>query len=623
MCGIAGLFLSDLSTEERTGVLRRMAGSMVHRGPDDEGFWLADEMGAGLAFRRLSIIDLETGNQPLLNEDESIAVVANGEIYNHRELRRDLENAGHRFRTRSDCEVIVHLYEEHGEEFLRYLNGMFGLAVLDKRRRALLLARDAAGMKHVYWARRKDGLVFASEAQALFASGMLRPAPDWPSLAMYLSFGFIPSPGTPFQGVERLRPGHCLLCSQGRCSEKAYWQPRFRSGDIPRTEDEQAAELEATLRSAVKSHSTADVPVGAFVSGGLDSSLVAVYAAQLSARPLRTFAIVFPENPKLDERRFARLVAEQIGSEHEEVEFRVDDLADILPAVVRAQEEPNVAAPAALIYMLSKLAARGLKVVLSGEGSDELFAGYRWFKVGWSEPLCRIVPRPLANDLKRHVTDERLNRLLRIAGAPDPPAADGEWFRNAGSTRLDGILNPDLPVRRHLDGCVLRAPEAVLASCRDVLQRYLSRDFTTRLPDAILLNGDKTSMAHSLEIRMPFLDRDVVDFALALPSRLKLRGRREKYLLNRLARHLPPRVAARRKQGLAIPIRALNGPRIRAFVTDTLLSGANSAALFDRPALERCLGRLDSQPGWRRSSMWSLLNLKLWWDEFIGRGERS
>jgi len=618
MCGIAGLFLTGWSAEQRLACLRRMTSSMVHRGPDDEGYWVSEVMDAGLGFRRLSIIDLETGNQPLLNEDGSVAIVCNGEIYNHIELRKDLERAGHRFRTRSDCEVIVHLYEEHGVECLARLNGMFAVAIADTRDRRMLLARDAAGMKHLYVTRQGGGLAFASEAKALFAGGLAEPAPDWKALSVAVAFGMIPSPDTAFQGIERLRPGHYLIRDSRGWTEDAFWRPLFRRPQSTGTLQEHAEELEKRLRCAVRTHLAADVPVGAFVSGGLDSSLVTVFAAQLSSRPLKTFSIVFPETPKIDERRFARLIAERVGSEHEEVEFREQDIPAILPDVIRAQEEPVVASPSPLVFALSKMAARRLKVVVAGEGSDELFAGYPWMKANWLYPFRHFIPRALARPLAEEFTGARLNRFLRLSAAPDTAAADGEWLRHCRFGALRNLLHPDLPLLPYLEGAALRAPAPVLESCRNALQRRLSLDFTRRLADAILLNADKTSMANSLEIRMPFLDRAMLDFALALPSRFKLRLRQEKLVLNRLSRHLPPEIAARRKQGLAIPISGLANPAMAPFLHDVLLGGTGSAALFHRTALEQWLSR-PAMMRRERAILWVLVNLKLWWDQFIER----
>lgn len=618
MCGIAGLFLQGAGTEDTVARIRRMTESLAHRGPDDEGCWFSAAMDAALGFRRLSLIDLETGNQPLLNEDGSVAVVCNGEIYNYLELRNELERAGHRFRTKSDCEVIVHLYEDLGVDCLPRLHGMFALAIADTRRRRVLLARDAAGMKHLYVTRRGGALAFASEARALFAAGCAEAAPDWDGLASALAFGIIASPETAFEGVERLQPGHYLIRDSKGWTEDAFWRPLFRCQPSNGSLEERARELETRLRSAVKTHLAADVPVGAFISGGVDSSLVAVFAAQLSPRPLKTFSIVFPDAPHTDESRFSRIVAAHIGSEHEEVEFRARDFPAVLPAAARAQEEPVVASPASLMFALSRLAGRSVKIVIGGEGSDELFAGYPWLKSNWLYPFRRMLPRPVARKLSEQIHEPRLGRFMRLAAAPDTAAADGEWLRHCCFDAVRLLLHPDVPLARLIERATLRAPAPVLESCDDALQRRLSLELTRRLADAILLNADKTSMAHSLEVRMPFLDRGLLEFALALPSRYKLRFRQEKLILQRLSRHVPGEIAARRKQGLSNPAMSFTTGDTAPFVRDVLLGGSGAAILFRRGAMERFLSRPAPTSAARRA-LWALLNLKLWWDEFIDR----
>ena len=308
MCGIAGGYQLDIPEAEIPALLGRMNAAMVHRGPDDEGSWTAPEIRAGLAVRRLSIVDLVTGAQPLLNEDDSVGLVANGEIYNHQALRQQLEARGHRFRSRSDCEVVLHLYEEYGPEGLARLNGMFGLAILDRRQRRLLLARDRAGMKPLYCAKTARGFLFASEARALFASKLVTAEPDWKGLNVCLASQYIPAPRTCFRGIERLPAGAFLLLEEeGRETRGNFWTARFDASGTPKTEPEYADELEKRLRGAVASHITADVPVGAFISGGWDSSLAAVFASQASSKPLKTFSLVFPEEPEEDEGRYSRL----------------------------------------------------------------------------------------------------------------------------------------------------------------------------------------------------------------------------------------------------------------------------------------------------------------------------
>ena len=321
MCGIAGFFNSRFSAEEAPRILDRMNDSLIHRGPDEAGTLVVPELNAGLASRRLSIVDLATGRQPISNEDGSIHVVLNGEIYNHRERRAELESRGHRFSTHTDTEVIVHLYEEHGDDFLPLLDGMFGLAILDTSRQRLLLARDRCGMKPLYFANGPSGFLFGSEIKALLAAG--HPAsPDPAGIDTYLSFGYVPAPLTCFEGVEQLPAGHYLVVEPSGPRQETFWRFAFDHSNPTRDEHEYVEELDALLTAAVKSHLAADVPVGLLVSGGWDSSLVAATAKSLIDAPLKTFSVIFPDAPEADETSYQRTMADHLGSEHHEAEFR-------------------------------------------------------------------------------------------------------------------------------------------------------------------------------------------------------------------------------------------------------------------------------------------------------------
>ena len=378
MCGIAGIFDSKLAEEERLRALARMGEAIRHRGPDEDGSFDCPGLGAALTCRRLSIVDVADGQQPMSNEDGTVQVVFNGEIYNHPALRQDLEKRGHRFRTRCDTEVIAHLYEDLGVECLDKLHGMFALAILDVEARKLVLARDGAGMKYLYWAATPSGFVFGSEVKALLASGLVEAQPDWTGLANFLTSDYIPAPRSGFAGIEKLPAGGWLVVGPGQIRRGRFWRLRFRH-DLPRRSDrEYAEELEHLLEAALRSHLAADVPVGAFVSGGWDSSLTATLAARQLGTRLKTFSITFPNDPDVDEGRFSRQVAERLGTEHHEVEFDVAAVPDQLPKVTRALEEPFIRSPASLQYQLAEMTAREVKTAISGEGADELFAGYAW-----------------------------------------------------------------------------------------------------------------------------------------------------------------------------------------------------------------------------------------------------
>ena len=612
MCGIAGLFGGRWRDEDLPPLLSRMSDVLIHRGPDDDGVLVAPELRAGLAVRRLSLVDVEHGHQPLTNEDDSVAVVCNGEIYNHRELRAELEAKGHRFRTRSDVEVIVHLYEEHGIACLERLHGMFGVAILDRRQRRLVLARDGAGMKPLYVARCDGGIVFASEARALFASGLIPSRPDWSGVNTFLACGYVPAPQSSFAGIERLSPGGYLLATPDGISRGVFWSYRYALEPTPARG--YSAELGDRLDAAVKSHLAADVPVGAFLSGGWDSSLVAVLAARHTRR-LRTFSIVFPEHPALDEARWSRLVARAIGSEHEEVEFRSADMPKLALQVTRSLEDLTHTSPAPVLYKLAAHAAPHVKAVLSGEGSDELFAGYPWLRNNWVYGLRRITPAPPFRALTPFAGTDRVSRLMRVLGASSDDVADREWKRGTPVHVMRNLVAAYAPTAGAGIDALTLAPET-RASCTDALQRRLGIEFTKRLADGLFLVVDKVTMAHSLEARMPFADRAVVDFALALPSDWKMRGSQEKYVLKGLTHLLPAELAQRRKQGLRNPS-TMTSPELRAWVREVLLDGTQRSGLFHRPALERWLSRMSWRPSPAHETAWSLVQLQLWWECFF------
>jgi len=612
MCGIAGVFRGQWGTDELAVVLTRMSAALVHRGPDDDHAITMPEIRSGLAVRRLSIVDLPGGRQPLENEDGSIALACNGEIYNHRALRAELEAKGHRFRSHSDCEVILHLYEETGLDGLVRLDGMFALALLDGRARRLVLARDRAGMKPLYLVEQAGGIAFASEARALLAAGIVSPAPDWEAIHTYLACGYAPAPRSCLAGLERLSAGAYLVAEEGQVHRGFFW--RYRCQLPPAIGTDYPGELERRLRSAVRSHLAADVPVGTFLSGGWDSSLVTTFAAAESDVPLRTFSLALPDSPA-DETRWARQVAKAVGSVHDEVEFRSSDLPKLLRQVVLALEEPCITSPAPLLYALSARAASEVKVVLSGEGSDELFGGYPWLRGNWIYTLRRVMPGIAARKLAKAARQRRWRRLGRLLAAGSDQEADREWLRLFTPDEIRGLL-----AKGPEDGdegiSLLALDPVTRASCGDVLQRRLGLEFTRRLADALLPVADKVSMAHSLEVRMPFLDRDVVDFALALPSRWKIHRGQPKYVLRHLTRHLPPEVAARRKHALWLPLDTLD-PKAREWAKATLLDGARHSGLFDRKALEPWLAAVLGGRSDEMVLVWTLLNLQIWWECFL------
>jgi asparagine synthase (glutamine-hydrolysing) len=615
MCGIAGIFGCRLPEGEILRILGAMTAAQRHRGPDEQGAAAVEALGAGLACARLSLVDLEHGRQPVANEDRTVFAVLNGEIYNRVELQQELEGRGHRFVGRSDTEVLVHLYEELGEEFVERLEGMFGAAVLDARRGRLLVARDGVGIKPLLVAETPHGFLFASEAKALFATGWIAPSPDLDALDTLLAAGYVPAPMSMFRGIRKLRAGEMLAVDAGGVRAKRFWRFRYRE-PAPRDGEEYSDRLEALLKRSVERHLAADVPVGAFLSGGWDSSLVAAFAARTAGARLQTFSIVFPDDPGMDESRYSRLMARELGTEHHEIEFRTDKFAESFPLLVRALEEPCTTAPGGIMYQLAAFAARQVKSVVSGEGADELFGGYEWARLNSPYWLRRVLPAEPLRQASDWVSHPRLRRALRILGAPSDADADLEWRRALIPSEKRKILKPELR-REGPDLVPLRLDDETLASCRDSLQRRLGFDFTARLAEGILYITDRVGMAHSLEVRVPFLDKRVVEFALELPSRWKIHRGREKRILAEIARlRLPPAIAARRKHGLGYPAGLWMRVPLRRLAREILLDSGRDGP-FDRQGIEEHLKRADRHPRRASQRVAQAVFLQCWWNEFI------
>ena len=475
-------------------------------------------------------------------------------------------------------------------------------------------------MKPLYVARTPQGFLFASEAKALFATGLVEPEPDLSAIDVYLATGFVPAAMSAFRGVEKLRPGQCLTIDAAGESSNEFWQIRYRPANPARTDAGYSEELNTLLIDSVRAHLAADVPVGALLSGGWDSSLMATLAAQAIGSKLQTFSVVFPDDPDADESRYSRLMAAHLGSDHHEIEYRSSLLPDLLPQVARHLEEPCCGLPVGVWYLLSSLAAHYVKTTISGEGSDELFGGYERFRVNYPYFMRGFVPRPLARAMAEWCEPTRLRRGLRLLGAPEVRMADAEFGRIFSPRDKRLLLRPEFQADGPDIQPALISPQ-VFQSCTDRLQRRLSFDLTGRLANAILFTTDKMSMAHSLEVRIPFLDRSIMEFACRLPSRLKVQGGREKMIFHALARrHLPPEIAKRQKQGLAYPVKAWTRPPLDKYVRELLL---DSDGPFDRAYLERRLprwlaGRPPCEP-----QIGCLVMLQNWWTEFARKRQRE
>jgi asparagine synthase (glutamine-hydrolysing) len=625
MCGIAGFAGSDQSRREADfGLVHRMCEAIRHRGPDDEGIHV--DAGVGLGMRRLSIIDLATGRQPIHNEDRSVWIVFNGEIYNYRELADELARRGHTFYTSSDTEVIVHAYEQWGEQAFARLRGMFGLAIWDARRRALLLARDRAGIKPLYYTQRGGRLFFASEIKSLVAAGAVDRTIDVAALDHYLSFLYTPRDRSIFDGVLKLSPGHFLQWSGGKAHVEEYW--RIPATETFRGSDEEAAErLHAVLADAVRAHLMSEVPLGAFLSGGLDSSLVVGLIAAQAAR-VKTFSIGFDELA-FDELEHARAVARHFDTDHHEFVVRPDAVT-ILDRLVDHFDEPFADSSAIPTWYVSEMARRHVTVVLSGDGGDELFGGYDRYlphaRVAAFDRLPIPLKRRLAGrlwPLFRHGTRGK-NFLRHVARDDNGRYLDSVAFFQPDEKRA--LLSPDVSAARGA-----RDAEATAARLLDRYAalpphgRMMRFDFETYLPDDVLTKVDRMSMAHSIESRVPLLDNEVIEFAASLPSSLKIRDGRRKHVLKlAAARLLPPAILERRKQGFGVPIGVWFRGRLRDLFHDVLLSPtARQRGYFQPRFVERLV---DEHLGGRRDHslrLWQLLVFELWHRRSLDAGNAA
>jgi asparagine synthase (glutamine-hydrolysing) len=632
MCGIAGIVdLHDRPVEPL--LVRRLCDVLRHRGPDDEGYHVRGPVGLGQ--RRLAILDLVSGHQPMSNEDGMVWVTFNGEIYNFRELRQQLEGVGHTFATRSDTEVIVHAWEQYGAGCVRQLRGMFAFALWDQRVRTLFLARDRVGKKPLFYAKADGQWVFASELQGLLRHPGLAREVDLTALDDYLTYGYVPAPKTIFRNVFKLPPAHSLLLKvgAGEASEprlERYWrleyEPKARLG-----ERDAAEGLLEVLSEAVRLRLVADVPLGALLSGGLDSSLVVALMARLSDRPVKTFSIGFDER-EFDELRYARAVADRYGTDHHELVVRPDVL-DVLPTLVRHYGEPYADSSAIPTYYVAKLTRDRVKVALNGDGGDECLAGYNRYLGSWAADRYRRLPR-----IVRRLAIEPFGRLIPEAVSPRGRLGQAKrfleiagelaarqhlrWTGDFLSETKSALYTPEL---RHQLGdyqaerWLLRLWENAARECTDPIDTSLAVDVQSYLPYDLLVKMDIATMANSLEARSPFLDHKVMEFCAHLPGSYKLRRTSLKHVLRTASRPLlPPEIVNRRKMGFRVPVGDWMRGAWRPWVEDVLLAPqALKRGYFEPEDLRRFVqAHLDGHQD-RSSALWALLCLELWHREFL------
>jgi len=628
MCGICGIIAFDRGRPIDAAVIRRMADSIQHRGPNSSGYHVTP--GVGLGVRRLSIIDLETGDQPISSEDGSIVLICNGEIYNYVELREQLLVAGHRFRTKSDAEVIIHLYEDHGVDCLQQLRGMFALALWDARKQRLFLARDRFGIKPLYYATGRDSLLFGSEAKAILASGQIDGHLDPHALKDLFGFGFVTGAKTLLSSVRQLLPGHFLLCEEGRVTVKQYWEMRFppRTELVSRSEDDWAEALQEQLRESVRLHMRSDVPVGSWLSGGLDSSAITSLMREWVEPPVRTFGVRF-EDPRCDELGRVATLDRFPGYDlkHQVVVCRDADF-ERLPEAIWHSEDPTAFGLEIPRLLISESTARSTKVIVTGEGADELLGGYRWFH--WEKLLRPFAALPLPVR-KLMILSPLLGRLRpglsrRLLAPAEMRMARYRSIHRGCSDALPGLLSAEwksqvisLPNEEDLV-----TPPGGFEQWHpfNQLQYY---DIKVRLPGFLLPLLDRPSMAHSVEARVPFLDHKLAEFCAQIPPSLKMKRFREKYILRRALEDVLPREIVRRpKFGMMAPWEQWASGKLPSFAEELLSERAlRATGYFDPRAVLALLKRARARN--HRSSSRQLMTVLIvqLWDQLFLRNPRQ
>jgi asparagine synthase (glutamine-hydrolysing) len=626
VCGICGKLDFDRNASVAPALLKSMADTIYHRGPDDEGYYVSGPVGLG--FRRLSIIDLNTGHQPLSNEDGTVWIVFNGEIYNYQELREFLRSKGHIFKTQTDTEVIVHLYEEFGEKCVEKLRGMFAFAIWDDRQKVLLLARDRVGIKPLYYWLTQSCLVFASEIKAILADPEVRPEVAPAMIDRFLSFYYVPGEETLFQNIYKLAPGSYMVVKDGKSKVQQYWDLRFSPAALSIRDAEK--KLLDLLEESVQLHMISDVPVGFLLSGGVDSTAMLGFAVGKTGRRLSSFTLGFSEPGLIDERPYATLAARTYGADHHEMTITSKEFADFLPKFAWHMEEPCCEPQAVALYYVSRLAKDFVKVLISGEGGDEAFAGYQTYRgVLWLERLKSVLG-PLNGPLSagfsaidRVVGSHRLAKygpLMTLdfedyyySRTATPFAYFNSHTRELYSKDFLSHVNKDLSlsvVKRLLDN----------GDGNGKVNKMLYVDTKSSLPDDLLLKADKMTMANSIELRVPLLDHKLLEFAATLPENFKVRGFTTKYIVKRaLRKRVPKEILHRKKAGFPVPYASWLRTELKDWTLGILTDRETlSRGYFNRDCVERLI-KQDAQTGRYPKEILSLVSLELWHRAFLNK----
>jgi asparagine synthase (glutamine-hydrolysing) len=620
MCGICGVVSFQPNAPTKRSILLQMNASLQHRGPDDEGYYEDDQ--ASLAMRRLSIIDLHTGGQPISNESGDIWVVYNGEIYNFQKVRAALEQRGHTFKTQTDTEIIVHAYEEYGDECVTHFNGMFAIALWDARERRLLLARDRLGIKPLYYWAGADKLVFGSELKALIHHPDVPRQVDLTALDLFLTIEYIPAPRTIYEGVFKLLPGHRLVVEMGKLKVTQYWDVPYQP--ISQSEAECAEILSGLIKESVRLRLISDVPLGAFLSGGIDSSTIVGYMSQSATRPVQTFSIGF-EDDTYNELPYAAAVAKHFGTKHH-AEVLQSDHTDLTEKLVSHFDEPFADTSVFPTFLVSELASREVKVVLSGDGGDELFAGYDTYLAEKLDRYYGRLPRPMRQQFlpkfarwlpPQPAKKGLINKVKRMVegGAFDPSLQHVRWMMFLNSSEKNSLYRSDLQATLydHLTTDLFH-DYFEKANCFDRLSRQQYVDVKTYLVDDILTKVDRMSMAVSIEARVPLLDYHIVEFALNLPARMKLNGGRTKSILRQAVKGLVPQlVLDKSKEGFSIPMKHWLCTSLKSMMLDLLSKDSlQKHGYFDHQVVARWIQEhLDGRAN-HSHRLWSLMVFEMW-----------